>query len=34
MRAIAVDDELYMLETLEEAVAASAEIEHVEAFYS
>ena len=34
MRAIAVDDEIYMLETLEEAVAASAEIEHVEAFSS
>ena len=34
MRAIAVDDEIYMLETLEEAVSASAEIEHVEAFSS
>ena len=32
MRAIAVDDELYMLESLEEAVRASADISHVERF--
>ena len=32
MRAIAVDDELYMLENLTEAVAASVDIESVEAF--
>ena len=34
MRAIAVDDEIYMLETLQEAVNASADIESVEAFSS
>ena len=34
MRAIAVDDEIYMLETLQEAVAASPDIEYVEAFSS
>ena len=34
MRAIAVDDEKYMLETLKEAVAESADIEWVEAFSS
>ena len=34
MKAIAVDDEIYMLETLEEAVNASQDIEHVEAFSS
>ena len=34
MRAIAVDDELYMLETLAEAVAASADIESVQSFSS
>ena len=32
MRAIAVDDELYMLETLEEAVRASSDISQVECF--
>ena len=32
MRAIVVDDEVYMLETLLEAVSASSDIEHVEAF--
>ena len=32
MRAIAVDDEIYMLENLQEAVSASADIEHVETF--
>ena len=32
MKAIAVDDELYMLEALEEAVSASSDIEQVEAF--
>ena len=32
MRAIAVDDEIYMLETLQEAVEASFDIETVEAF--
>ena len=32
MRAIAVDDEIYMLETLQEAVSASSDIETVEAF--
>ena len=32
MRAIAVDDEIYMLETLQEAVMASSDIEHVESF--
>ena len=32
MKAIAVDDEIYMLETLEEAVRASYDIDHVEAF--
>ena len=30
MKAIAVDDEIYMLETLQEAVSASADIEQVE----
>ena len=34
MRAIAVDDEIYMLETLQEAVSASSDIETVEAFSS
>ena len=34
MRAIAVDDEIYMLETLSEAVNASPDIEHAEAFSS
>ena len=34
MRAIVVDDEIYMLETLQEAVEASADIEHTEAFSS
>ena len=34
MKAIAVDDELYMLEALQEAVAASHDIEHVEPFSS
>ena len=34
MRAIVVDDEIYMLETLQEAVEASADIEHAEAFSS
>ena len=32
MKAIAVDDELYMLETLEEAVCASSDIDRVERF--
>ena len=34
MKAIAVDDEVYMLETLQEAVSASADIEMVQAFSS
>ena len=34
MRAIAVDDEIYMLETLQEAVQASSDIEEVNAFSS
>ena len=34
MRAMAVDDEIYMLETLQEAVSASPDIERVEAFSS
>ena len=34
MRAIAVDDELYMLETLEDAVRESSDIAHVESFSS
>ena len=34
MRAIAVDDEIYMLETLQEAVSASPDVETVEAFSS
>ncbi len=34
MRAIAVDDEIYMLETLQEAVSASSDIELVESFSS
>ena len=34
MKAIAVDDELYMLETLEEAICASSDIAHVERFSS
>lgn len=34
MRAIAVDDEIYMLETLHEAVCASSDIETAEAFSS
>ena len=32
MRAIAVDDEIYMLETLQEAVSASSDITKVDAF--
>ena len=32
MKAIAVDDEIYMLETLEEAVRTSSDISHVECF--
>ncbi len=32
MKAIAVDDEIYMLETLQEAVRASSDIELAEAF--
>ena len=34
MKAIAVDDEIYMLEALQEAVSASSDIETVEAFSS
>ena len=34
MKAIAVDDEIYMLETLQEAVSASSDIETVESFTS
>ena len=34
MKAIAVDDEIYMLETLQEAVSASSDIEAVESFSS
>ena len=34
MKAIAVDDEIYMLETLQEAVGASSDIETVESFTS
>ena len=34
MKAIAVDDEIYMLETLQEAVSASADIELVKGFTS
>ena len=34
MKAIVVDDEIYMLETLQEAVTASSDIEHAEAFSS
>ena len=34
MKAIAVDDEIYMLETLQEAVSASSDIESVKAFSS
>ena len=34
MRAITVDDEIYMLETLQEAVSASPDVETVEAFSS
>ncbi len=34
MKAIAVDDEIYMLETLQEAVSASSDIEMVESFSS
>ena len=34
MKAIAVDDEVYMLETLQEAVSASSDIERVEPFSS
>ena len=34
MKAIAVDDEIYMLETLQEAVSTSADIETVDAFSS
>ena len=34
MKAIAVDDEIYMLETLQEAVSASSDIETTEAFSS
>ena len=32
MKAIAVDDELYMLENLEEAIRVSSDIEQVECF--
>ena len=32
MKVIAVDDELYMLEALEEAIRASADIEQVNSF--
>ena len=32
MRAIAVYDEIYMLEILQEAVSTSSDVEHVEAF--
>ena len=32
MKALAVDDEIYMLETLQEAISASSDIEHVAAF--
>ena len=32
MRAIAVDDEIYMLETLQEAISVSPDIEQVESF--
>ena len=34
MKAIAVDDEIYMLETLQEAVKASSDIDAVETFSS
>lgn len=34
MKAIAVDDEIYMLENLQEAVSASSDIEHTKAFSS
>lgn len=34
MKAIAVDDEIYMLETLQEAICASSDIEQVESFTS
>ena len=34
MKALAVDDEIYMLKTLREAVSASSDIETVEAFSS
>ena len=34
MKAIAVDDEIYMLENLQEAVSASADIETVDTFFS
>ena len=34
MKAIAVDDEIYMLENLQEAVSVSSDIETVEAFFS
>ena len=34
MKAIAVDDEIYMLEALLEAVTASSDIEHAEGFTS
>ncbi len=34
MKAIAVDDEIYMLETLQEVIAASSDIEQVESFTS
>ena len=32
MKALAVDDEIYMLETLQEAISASSDIEHVASF--
>ena len=34
MKAIVVDDELYMLETLQDAVSASSDIDCAEAFSS
>ena len=34
MKTIAVDDEIYMLETLQEAVSSSSDVETVEAFSS
>ena len=32
MRVIVVDDEIYMLETLQEAVSASSDIQSIQAF--